>query len=109
MLRLHHFFFGNRRLLFVLWLFRGRRLRRLLRETETCTKEKRCGEIQKTMRTLHGRQISFLNVQETKIGDVRHRMRERGHRQSVRSAVLGAYSPAILIATPEITVRMRSH
>src|SRR6266404_4627760 len=62
MLRLHHFLFGNRRLLFVLRLFRGflrRRLRRLLRERATCTKEKRCGETQKTMRTLHGRQLSL--------------------------------------------------
>src|SRR6266850_7152368 len=93
MLRLHHFFFGNGRLLFVLWLFRRllrRGLRRLLRETETCTKEKRYGEIQKTMRTLQGRQFSLLYLQETKIGDVRHRMRERRHRQSVRSADRGA-------------------
>src|SRR6267143_2195648 len=110
MLGLNNFFFRNGRLLFIFRLFRGflrRRLRRLMGETETCPKEKRCGETQKTMRTHHGRQCSFLYPQETKIGDVRHRMRERGHRQSVRSASRGAASPAILIATREITVRMR--
>jgi hypothetical protein len=70
MLGLNNFFFRNGRLLIVFRLFRGflrRRLRRLLRETETCPKEKACGETQKTMRTLHGRQRSFLNLQETKI------------------------------------------
>src|SRR6267143_3664802 len=110
MLGLNNFFFRNGRLLFVFRLFRGllrRRLRRLLCETETCPKEERDGETQKTTRILHRRQRSFLHPQETGIRDVRHRMRERGHRQSVRGGARGASSPANLIATREIAVRMR--
>src|SRR6266850_177415 len=36
-------------------------------------------------------------LQETTIGDVRHRMREHGHRQSVQSAARGAYDPRFLL------------
>src|SRR6266436_6535664 len=36
-------------------------------------------------------------LQETTIGDVRHRMREHGHRQSVQSAARGAYGPRFLL------------
>src|SRR6266850_1560262 len=108
MLRLHHFLFGNRRLLFVLRLFRGflrRRVRRLLRERATCTKEKRCGETQKTMRTLHGRQLSLSARNDN--------WRRAASYARARASSIGSercsrcVRPAILIATRKITVRMR--